>query len=277
MRGTTTNKSGRTLLLCTLLLMAGAVSAADATLSYGVTYRGVFSLGQDMAIADVTLSERPVAKNPRVVTTRLEASSAAYPTVESLYPFRYRFRTWSDAETRQLLGLETLQKTKKKRHRVYLRKRSGSKMRRLDASGGKGRAAVVRLESGQSPLSRLPAELLLDRLGMLQQLRRQSLHKGASYRYRVTNGKDQFEYRARIERAQRLKIHGRTVATWKVRLDAVEFDDDGSTKPAHRPAYIWLDQAPGHVPMRIDSRHAIGLFRVELKPAAFTVASHASP
>ena len=39
------------------------------------------------------------------------ASSAAYERVESLYPIRYRFRSWADAETGQLIGLEAYEKT----------------------------------------------------------------------------------------------------------------------------------------------------------------------
>ena len=56
-----------------------------------------------------------------LVEMRLDATSANYPNVESLYPIRYRFRTWSMPDAGQLVGFETYEKSRKIRHRLYLR------------------------------------------------------------------------------------------------------------------------------------------------------------
>ena len=82
------------LLLGWLLPIIVLAGEQTESLEYGVIYRGLFSMGTDMGIADVMLeSHRP--DGGQLGETQLEATSAAYPLVESLYPLRYRFRTWT--------------------------------------------------------------------------------------------------------------------------------------------------------------------------------------
>lgn len=252
-------------LLLSLLSPFAAALPAHGDLEYGVVYRGVFSMGADMQIADVVLaSARP--RDAELGETRLEASSAAYPLVESLYPIRYRFRTWVDPDG-DLVAFETYEKTSKLRHRLYLRDESRLGVKRLDLTQpGQGDGEIAQLDAGRRPpqAARLPASLS-DRLGLLQRVRAQALDAGNEYRFEVTNGSKRFDYRVRVEKAETLQVGAVAVPAWKVRFDGSRVKGNGEVKQAHLPLYVWLSRSGGHVPLRVDSRHAIGLFRVELK------------
>ncbi len=255
------------------LLAHHLVSFAGETerLDYKVTYRGVFSLGQDMTIADVALTTRRLPGEDRLRETRLEATSAGYPGVEVLYPFRYRFRSWATAADARLLGFEAYEKTRKQRHRLYLRDDSALGVSRLDPQDAVGRMRLGQLAAGERPDATINGGSLFDRLGLLQQIRSRESYAQAEYGFQVTNGRDLFAYRVKVEGAQSLMLHGRRVSAWKLRIDGSKSSRDGATKVAHRPIYLWLSRDPGHVPLRLDSRHSVGLFRIELAPASAAI------
>ena len=245
-------------------LLIVAVPLKAEPLEYSVVYRGVFSMGQDMPIADLRLETREIDRSRRFCEISLDASSIAYPVVESLYPLRYRFRTWTTARPADVVGFETYERTRKLRHRLYLRSSAESGFSRYDLAQGAGLREVDQLSAGEIPVAAELGDLLLDRLGLLQHIRDKTLREGAEYRLPVTNGRNRLTYRVRVEAAQSLMLQGVKIAAWKVRFDGEEIDANGVARPAHRPLYVWFNRAPGHVPLRVDSRHAIGLFRVQL-------------
>lgn len=253
------------LLLGCLLPVITLAGGMAESLEYGAVYRGLFSLGTDMRIADVVLESRPPDGN-RLGETRLEATSAAYPVVESLYPMRFRFRTWTTTGGK-LAAFETYEKTTGLRHRLYLRDDSEPGVRRLDLTRpGAGTEEIQRLDAGQPPqqLGDIQSRLL-DRLGLLQQVRVKPLHAGAAYRFRVTDGRKRFDYTVRVEKAEDLQLGEVTIPAWKVRFEGSRTKDSGEVVEAHRPLHVWLSRAPGHIPLRVDSHNAIGLFQIELK------------
>lgn len=237
------------------------------SLAYGVVYRGIFSMGMDMRIADVELRSRPAVPGG-LAEIRLEASSAAYPVVESLYPIRYRFRTWTDAEG-GLVAFETYEKTTRLRHRLHYPDTSKRGSRRLDLTRpGIGQAELASLAKGRRPPGLEVVETLLsDRLGLLQRVREKPMYTGAEYRFDVTSGRGRFDYRVRVDKADRLHMGDAELVAWKVRFDGDRIKD-GEREPAHRPLYVWLSRDGGHIPLRVDSRHAAGLFKIELKDRA---------
>jgi hypothetical protein len=253
------------LLLGWLLPVVALAGGQTESLEYGVVYRGLFSMGTDMGIADAVLESRR-ADDGQLVETRLEATSAAYPVVESLYPLRYRFRTWLGPEG-ELVAFEAYEKTTRLRHRLYLRDDSEPGVRRLDLTRpGAGTEEIQRLDAGQPPqqLGDIQSRLL-DRLGLLQQVRVKPLHAGAAYRFRVTDGRKRFDYTVRVEKAEDLQLGEVTIPAWKVRFEGSRTKDSGEVVEAHRPLHVWLSRAPGHIPLRVDSHNAIGLFQIELK------------
>lgn len=250
--------------LCLLFLLIARAGASGA-LEYRVSYRGIFSAGTDMQIADLRLESRMLPDSGGLSEAGVEVSSQAYPLVENLFPIRYRFRSWTTQDQGRLLGFETYESTRKLRHRLYLRDDSGVGVQRYDLKNGEGRGEMAQLETGVAPVVAAKGERLLDRLGLLQRVRQQNLHKQAAYRFVVTNGRKRFIYDITVVAAQNLELGGVSLPAWKLRFDGRESGESDSPKPAHRPVYVWLSQAPGHIPLRVDSRQAIGLFRVELK------------
>ena len=250
-----------------LVLLAWAVNAeASAALEYRVVYKGVFSAGAEMPIADLRFDSRELPGTPGMLETRIEASSKAYPVVETVFPIRYRIRSWTTAaEQARLLGFETYENTRKVRNRLYLRDDTASGVRRFDLTAGAGRREIAQLESGFSPVGAAAGQRLFDRLGLLQAVRHRNLRDQASFSFDVTNGRELLVYRVKVEAAQVLKLDGVAIPAWKLRFDGLETGPNGRRKPAHHPLYLWLSQSPGHIPLRVDSRHGVGLFRIELK------------
>lgn len=248
-----------------LVWLYSATSQADidpAALSYQVTYRGVFSLGRDLPIADMTIAEQSLGD--ALHASELAVTSAAYPNIESMYPIRYRFRSWTTSTGGDLVGFETYQKTSKLRHRLYVRDAAESGVKRLSVKAEDGQQALARLDAGKWSMQPHPGETLFDRLSLLQGVRDFDLAMGREFELPVTNGKERLRYHVKVERAQDVSVAGQMVAAWKVRFDGFERNDRGELEAAHRPIYIWFSQTPEHIPLRADNRHAIGLFRIEL-------------
>jgi hypothetical protein len=246
------------------MLLAMPAAAADAY-NYKVIYRGVFSMGTDLPIADVVLHSAVGVAGAGLVETRLEASSGRYPNVETLHPFRYRFRSWSAPDIGPgAVAFERYQKTKDEKHVVYLNASAATApARRLALDDPADQALLAVLERGQLPPdAQLPGSW--DRLGLLQHVRGLELEEGRRYALDVTTGKRRFRYQVLVEAAQSLAIDGQAVLAWKVRFDGERLKADGGRKPAHRPLYVWFSRDAERVPLRVDARHAIGRFRIEL-------------
>lgn len=252
-------------LLFLVLTLACRAGTPDA-LEYQVVYRGVFSAGTDLPIVDLFLDAPLQEETTGIRQIGLTASSLAYPLVESVFPIRYRFRSWTGPEQGQLQGFETYERTRKLRHRLYLPDKAGSRMRRYNLAEGVGQQELAQLQAGVSPTAHPVQDArLLDRLGLLQRLRGQDLREQANYRFAVTNGRERLDYRVAVESAQTVTIGELVVPAWKLRLDGFEQGRNGRPVAAHRPVYVWLSRTPARIPLRVDSRQPIGLFRVELK------------
>ena len=223
------------------------------------------SAGSELPIADLGLDQQPSANGSGLNLTRIEASSYAYPLVEGLFPIRYRLQSWNHAESDALAGFETYESMRRKRHRLYLPDDSSRGMRRYNLLQGDGQAELDRLEAGEGLSQTRTGKGPVDRLGLLQRVRRELLAEDASYRYEVTNGRDLLIYKVSVVAAQTLNIAGAELPAWKLRFDGLERGRQGKLEAAHRPVYVWLSRSPGHVPLRVESRHPVGRFRVELK------------
>lgn len=244
-----------------------SAAAADESedLDYQVTYRGIFSAGSEIPIVDLVLQTRPAGGRGGLTEISLRASSVAYPVVESLFPMRYRFRTWVGSNPGQLVGFETCEKTGRLKHRLYLRDTSAKGVRRHDLKSGSGQREMQQLDAGVRPAAAAEGEALFDYLGLMQRVRTLELHEGAEYRFAVTDGRESSVYRVRVEAASALKQGGLSVPTWKLRFDGLQPGPDGGEGAVHRPFFVWLARTPTQVPLRLEVRHTLGTFRAELK------------
>lgn len=240
-----------------------AVGAVER-LDYQVTYRGVFSLGTDMPIADLSLATRG-GDPPGLREAQLDVTSGAYPLVESVYPIRYRFRTWTEPNDHRLLGFESSELMRDHRHRLYLRSASRSGVTGYDLLSGEGRIQLAQLTAGRRPSDVAAASVaLFDRLGLLQRVRAARLHAGAEFRFPVTSGRARLNYLVRVEGMEPVRIGDQLRQAWKVRFEGFEPLPDGQRTMAHRPVFAWLAQDAAHTPLRVDARHPVGRFRIEL-------------
>jgi hypothetical protein len=242
-----------------LLVVVWPVNAELAgNLGYQVVYAGVFSLERDLPIADVSLETR-VIESTGSILSHMQATSERYGVVESLYPVRYRFRSWSESVNGHLVALETYEKTTRERHRLYRRRAAETAMTTTDMAGSTA-------FDGPSPAdARAAADVpFFDRIGLLQRIRREDLATGKTFDYLVTNGKRNMRYQVKVGRATTLTLGGHPVASWKLRIDAWEKGDRGKEEVSHRPVYLWLSRDHQRIPLRADVRHAVGLFRLTL-------------
>ncbi|MGB5452396.1 MAG: DUF3108 domain-containing protein [Sedimenticolaceae bacterium] len=250
-----------------LCLFPVSASAADGSedLVYQVSYSGIFSAGSEMPIVDMVLQTRLPHGQDGLTEISLRASSVAYPLVESLFPMRYHFRTWTGSNPDQLVGFETCEKTRKLKHRLYLRDTSAPGVRRYDLKAGNGRQEMEQLDAGVRPRAAAGGDPLFDYLGLMQRVRTLELEERAEYRFAVTDGRNPSIYRVRVEAAPLLKRDDRSVPAWKLRFDGLRPRSDGEEEAVHRPFFVWLARAPARIPLRLEVRHTLGTFRAELK------------
>lgn len=250
-------------LLC--LSVAFAPLAAEE-LRYRASYQGVFSAGTQMSIADVVLSSRRGEVDAPYAETELSVSSGPYAHVEALYPIRYRFRSWHWPDVSGVLVSEY--------HEYGRRDDVEHKLIYLDRPEQDFVAHKVTAELAPELLSLRhgtyrpalePGERkLFDRLGLLQHLRAQELSPGKSFELQVSNGSELLSYRVRVEAETTVEAAGREWPALKIRFDAFERDERGTERHAHRPVFVWLSRDGGHIPLRAESKHALGRFRIEL-------------
>ncbi len=289
-------------LLLTLGLSLAWQAAAVEVFDYKVTYDGVFSAFKEVGIGDARLD---VEQTPAVVDdeplmrTRLTASSAAYPLVESVYPFRYEFTSYHQRDTPRTLAYERRKQTTRLRHDLLLVDWNGGALRRFDLDAASGEVApdlqttelLALLRRAGMPdyrahLAPHPGELpaprqAIDRLALLQQLRFLPMEEGAVHPLTVTDGKEVIRYQARVARRERVTTGAGTHTAWKVRIDGFEDADtqvyatgremptapvkeDTEGRLRHPPVYVWVGDGPRRVPLRLVSHHGVGTFTVSL-------------
>lgn len=269
------------------LLLAWPMLTAAETLDYQVTYSGLFSAFQDVAIGDVQLEVDATGVSldgQPIVRARLSASSAAYPLVEQLYPFRYEFTSYHQPDATRSLAFERRKQTRKLRHDLLLLDWAGDEVRRFGIAGTPDataagdepppelfaalrRAGLPDYRAQFAPHPRrlaTPPRTTLDRLALLQQVRDLDLVAGASRELTVTDGKEFIAYRVTVAKRELVPTAAGSIPAWKVRIESFETDDP-EERPRHAPVYVWLDEGARRLPLRFVSHHPAGKFIVELQ------------
>jgi len=258
-------------IVCVALLLFGLILSLPVPaeeLKYRASYRGIFSAGSEMAIADVVLRNRVPSLQSAYAETGMTASSANYGYVEALYPIRYRFRSWYRRDEPGVLASEYLESGRPDdiEHKLVFLDRAEAPFvtRNIQADSHQ----LSRLERGKyRPRTPTGENRAFDRLGLLQHLRGQDLKPGKVVEAQVTNGSEMLFYRVKVEKAEQLTLAGTDWNALKVRLDGLETDRHGRERHAHRPVFIWFSDDSRHLPLLAESRHQLGRFRVELVSA----------
>lgn len=249
-----------------LWLLAGAAQAAESEhLQMRASYRGLFSAGAQMSIADIDLVTRRPGDTPGYLETRMDVSSEAYGHVEAFYPIRYRFRSWYRDDHSTGLAFEYYEKNNNQRakHRLIYLDDPEQDFSAHDLAR-EGELDLPRLLAGDYPVVD-GTQARFDRLGLLQRVRETDLNPGDTFALPVTNGRRMLEYRVKVEARESLEVAGRRWAALKLRFDGLKADARDNPEHAHRPVFIWLSDDERHLPLKAVSRHALGRFTVELQ------------
>jgi len=260
-------------MLGVLSALVGTAALADSSseqLHYRASYRGFFSAGVDMSIADITLSTRlPRAQAP-YLETEMGVTSAAYAHVEAFYPIRYRFRSWYLRDRSASLVSEYFERNNpdKLKHRLIYLDDPGEDFVAHDLLQ-EGQLDLPALLTGdyRPPSTEQAPPARFDRLGLLQHVRGLPLAVGMMVDAPVTNGRAMLQYRIKVEARETIEVAGEQWQALKLRFDALKQDEHGNEQHSHRPVYIWLSDDEQHLPLRAVSRQTLGRFRIELLPA----------
>ena len=250
------------------LLLALPVGAES--LQYQVLYKGLFSAGRELPIADVTLTTRKPAADASYRESQLVATSQGYDYVEAFYPIRYRLRSWYQEDASNGLAFENYRQKRhsKIKHRlIYLdNPHKPFVTHNLVTEGDLDLPAL--LNGSYRRVSTGNGAVRFDRLGLLEHVRARELLPGQVLKVPVSNGKEMMEYRVSVEARETVKVLGRSWPALKLRFDGLESDERGREKHAHRPIFIWLSDDDKRLPLRAVNRHALGRFSIELQKVA---------
>ncbi len=266
--------------LLLILLFLGVIpgAALAETLYYEATYQGLFTAGQPVRIAVISLETERVeqAESGSLVQSVMRVTSRPYAFVEKHYPFRVRYRSvWSNREP-GVQAMEIYEKTGRTRHEIIWVDREAGRMRRYRPKGKhagehvfpvslrRWLAAGEEFQFHKYGRHAVPKGMQ-DWLSMLQAVRAGRLETGMVRQYATTDGKHLYHYRVKVENRRLLVVDGQSRWTWKLRFDATE---EGKPGAAHRPVYVWLSDDEKREPLKFESRHPLGRFTILLSAAA---------
>lgn len=252
------------LVCCLLVPMAVWADTSSAErLDFEVRYRGLFSAGADVPIADVHLqTSRP--GDAEYLETEMRVTSADYAAVEAFYPIRYLFRSWYPDDRSGSLVYEYQESNQQtpEEHKLTYFDQPGEPYVTHDLVALNSKMDLPTLRSGGYPV--VEDLLRFDRLGLLQHVRAQTLTVGDRMQLSVSNGRQMLTYKIKVETEVQVQALGRQWDAVKVRFDGFELDERGREQAAHRPIYIWFSRDARHLPLVAVSRHTLGRFAVLL-------------
>ncbi len=255
-------------LLCSLLVFCNPVSASLLTAEprdYLVSYQGIFSAGSRVAIADLRLQTRAANDLGKgLMLIEMSLSSENHTFSETLYPMRYRFRSWCADDVSGCLAFERYEKARKTRHHLYLLDTGLDRPRKVDLLEQPEKTFMRSLlpVDGERPFP------LFDRLGLLHKVRKELREPGQVLKLPVSNGRRAMRYVVSVQAFERIEVAGRQWRALKVKFEGFKKDDDGREEQSHRPVFLWFSSDTEHLVLRAVSRHALGSFTIDLNETA---------
>jgi len=241
-------------------------------LKYEANYKGIFSIGNEIAIAEIIITNNAVG-DQFLKNTSLWVSSEKYPNVESIYPFRYRLNSLSSSGCGHSLAYESYRKTNKIKHQLVeqdvvnnlirrYRKTSSIKNTRPSKSTINWRNSTADFKLNKQ-VSWVIGDDVQNRLSLLERIRRLPLVIGKEYKVAVNNDDEMFEYNVKVEANKKVDVLGQSISAIKIRVDAYE-SKKGKKEIAHSPVYIWLKSDDSHQPLQFKTHHPMGVFTIKL-------------
>lgn len=255
-------------LLFVLLISGNALAQLEETLHYQARYSGIFSAGAEIGLADAVMRTYYPGATRDYLETLIEATSERYPTVEALYPIRYRFRTWYQADGSAGIAGEYWEQNENKPPKHLLIEIDDIKKPFIthDLIKLRGLMDLPLLTGGYYVVQKKGAKRF-DRLSLIQHLRLRSLKVGDVFSLPITNGKMMLRYQIKVEKLESIKIGENQHNSFKLRIDGFKKGKDGKEEKRHRPAYVWLAKDAKQTMLRIVLRLRYGRFTGELQEA----------
>ncbi|MBU0499014.1 MAG: DUF3108 domain-containing protein [Gammaproteobacteria bacterium] len=276
------------LLVCWLPAKAGDALKSPAflgeRLDYRISYRGFFSLGKLIDIANATLSTPARVQSDgtgRIFEADLSVTTENHGILDSVAPFRYRARTFYRIDPQGTALFSVLLKSKKKSGQYLYQVDSANgqlvRYRQQENDGnpnaGHPPARLMALHGEPGPFSKdrvlafKAGTPLLDRLSLLQFIRTREFAPGRSFQIAATDGSDLYAYSIRVEKQEKITLAGRAWDTWRLRFEGTKQKDNGRSEEAHSPIRFWISIDANHLPVRAEVEHKFGLFAMALVSA----------
>lgn len=237
---------------------------------YKVKYRGFLTAGSEVAIADAVLRTLRLSADDHR-ESEVWITSKDYDILESVYPFRYRLRSWYRGDALTTLAFETFdQKRHKTKHRLYTFQRTARGATRVDLKKNPEAARLERLHAADFPAAE-PAAVagqaqLFDRLSVVQHLRGQTMLPGESRVLMVTAGKNKkTRYLVKAQQFVDLELKDATrVHALKLTFERTRVQESGAEKSLGEPVTAWVGTAEPNIPLRIEFPTKLGDLLIEL-------------
>ncbi|MEO5342031.1 MAG: DUF3108 domain-containing protein [Gammaproteobacteria bacterium SHHR-1] len=254
-------------LLCALSL--GQAWGQDYEyLEFGIGYRGSFSSNKEIQIARAVWSARPaVAQQQGELSLRL--SSEDHAKLESLFPLRLCHKASYSPKQRRTLGFHSFLRVGRELESIKVkfnwqdmslrREQAQAEMHNarsdpFDIMGGVVRTDVRwKRRSSTEKLS----QVMLDRLSMLQHLRKMRLSQGLVINVPVSDGERELEYWASIAEENLPGIMGKTWPAFRITFETFDLHPD-KDRPIHPPVDVWISRDNRRLPLRLLGNYPFG-------------------
>ena len=194
-------------------------------------------------------------------------SSEGYDAVESLYPMRYRYRSWYKSDYSSGIAAEVYSNSgsKGERHKLIYLDRPKDVINSHDLLK-EGELDLPILKNGTYPLKDDLIDVnLFDRLGLLASIRSKSLSPQQEFIYKVSNGKKLLEYIVKVEKIDKINISNKTRDAFKLSLKGFKINDVDEKEVLHRPIYLWLSTDKRNIPLLVESKSTFGRLTIKIK------------
>jgi hypothetical protein len=254
-------------LLC-LLWLGNAWGQDYEYLEFEMSYKGSFSSNKEVRIAKGVWSAKPaVAQEQADLSLRL--SSEGYKKLESIFPLRLCHQASYSPKQRRTLSFHNFLRAGRELESIKVNfDWSAMSMRReqaqaelhnarsdpFDLMGGVVRTDIRwKRRSSNEKLSKV----MLDRISLLQHLRKMRLSQGLVINIPVSDGERELEYWASIHEEDLPGIMGKTWPSYRINLETFDLHPN-KDRPIHPPVDIWISRDNRRLPLRLLGNYPFG-------------------
>ncbi len=259
-------------LMGVLLLLALSSTAAWALdyeyLEFEIGYTGSFSSNREIKVAKAVWSSQPaVVQKPSDLSLRV--SSEDHRKLESMFPLRLCHKASYNPKKRHTQAFQTYMRAGRELESLKVKfDWSAMALRREEAEAEMHNArsdpfdimgGVVRTDirwkrrSSREKVSKV----MLDRISMLQHLRKMRLRDGLVINVPVSDGERELEYWATISEENLSGVMGKTWPAFKINFETFDLHSK-KDRPIHPPVDVWISRDNRRLPLRMYGKYPFG-------------------